>query len=68
MIKASNTSAAKKMLWDWREGIKSMLPVLGPKMGLEDEDKQQAYLQELCEGLVTSEAYTYMNAIAAKKI
>ncbi|CAO3649558.1 unnamed protein product [Mucor hiemalis] len=64
----SNTNAAKKFLWDWREGIKSMLPVLGPRIGLEDEDKQQVFLQELCEGLVSSEAYTYMNAIAAKKL
>lgn len=45
-----------------------MLPVLGPRIGLEDEDKQQVFLQELCEGLVSSEAYTYMNAIAAKKL
>ncbi|KAF1800584.1 S-adenosyl-L-methionine-dependent methyltransferase [Mucor lusitanicus] len=64
----SNTSAAKKFLWDWREGIRSMLPVLGPKIGLETQDVQEEFLKELCEGLVTSEAYTYMNAIAAQKI
>lgn len=45
-----------------------MLPVLGPKIGLETQDVQEEFLKELCEGLVTSEAYTYMNAIAAQKI
>lgn len=45
-----------------------MLPVLGPRIGLENVDKQQDFLQELLEGLVSSEAYTYMNAIAARKV
>jgi hypothetical protein len=45
-----------------------MLPVLGPKIGLETEEVQQNFLQELCEGLVTSESYTYMNAVAAQKL
>lgn len=45
-----------------------MLPVLGPKIGLETDEKQKDFLVELLDGLVTSEAYTYMKGIAVQKL
>lgn len=45
-----------------------MLPVLGPRIGMENKEDQQAFLKDITDGLVSSEAYTYMNAIAAQKI
>jgi hypothetical protein len=45
-----------------------MLPVIGPRIGLKGEQVQKDFLVELCDGLVSSEAYTYVNAIAAQKV
>ncbi|KAG2193981.1 hypothetical protein INT47_000769 [Mucor saturninus] len=64
----SNTNAAKKFLWDWKETCKSMLPVLGPAIGIEDKVSQEAFLKDIMDGLVTCESYTYMNAVAAQKL
>lgn len=44
-----------------------MLPKLGPIIGLNTEASQQKFLQDLAHALVTSEAYTYMNALAIEK-
>lgn len=55
-------------VWDWIETTKSMLPVISSKMGLETEEKQKAYLDELKYGLTHSNSYTYMNAVTAEKI
>lgn len=64
---ALNNSTAKKFVWDWKNGIKSMLPKLGPIIGLETEKSQQTFLKNLEHALTTSEAYTYINAVAIEK-
>lgn len=64
---ASNTIAAKRFIWDWIETVKSMLPVVGSRMGLESQKDQDAYFRELQYGLTHSDAYTYMNAVVAVK-
>ncbi|KAG1047524.1 hypothetical protein G6F43_010030 [Rhizopus delemar] len=64
---ASNTMAAKRFIWDWIETVKSMLPVVGSRMGLESQKDQAAYFRELQYGLTHSDAYTYMNAVVAVK-
>ncbi|KAG1296242.1 hypothetical protein G6F66_003637 [Rhizopus arrhizus] len=64
---ASNSMAAKRFIWDWIETVKSMLPVVGSRMGLESKKDQDAYFRELQYGLTHSDAYTYMNAVVAEK-
>jgi hypothetical protein len=64
---ASNSGTAKKFVWDWKQGIKSMLPKIGPIIGLETEEAQQQFLNDLAHALTTSEAYTYMNAVGIEK-
>lgn len=65
---ASNTKTAKMFVWDWIETIKSMLPVISSKMGLETEEERKTYLDKLKYGLTHSNSYTYMNAVTAEKI
>ncbi|ORE20874.1 hypothetical protein BCV71DRAFT_241986 [Rhizopus microsporus] len=64
---ASNTKTAKMFVWDWIETIKSMLPVIASKMGIETEEERKAYLDKLKYGLTHSNSYTYMNAVTAIK-
>ncbi|CEG66691.1 hypothetical protein RMATCC62417_03226 [Rhizopus microsporus] len=65
---ASNTKTAKMFVWDWIETIKSMLPVISSKMGLETEEERKTYLDKLKYDLTHSNSYTYMNAVTAEKI
>lgn len=55
-------------VWDWIETIKSMLPVISSKMGLETEEERKTYLDKLKYDLTHSNSYTYMNAVTAEKI
>ncbi|KAG0168471.1 hypothetical protein DFQ28_008244 [Apophysomyces sp. BC1034] len=61
------SSISKKFLWDWKHGLKSGLPVLGPKLGLFDEESQRKFLDNVISSMSSSKACTYFTAIAAQK-
>ncbi|KAI8090927.1 S-adenosyl-L-methionine-dependent methyltransferase [Gilbertella persicaria] len=65
---ASNTATAKKFLWDWKQTVKSMMPVVGPKIGLATAEEQQKFIKLLVQDATTSGAQTCMNGVAAQKL
>ncbi|KAF7732270.1 hypothetical protein EC973_005165 [Apophysomyces ossiformis] len=62
-----DTGISKKFVWDWKHGLKSGLPVLGPKLGLHDEESQRKFLEDIISNMSSSQANTYFTAIAAQK-
>lgn len=54
-------------MWDWKNGLTSMLPVLGPAIGLSTEEEQAKFLEDTIDALRKSKAHTNLFSIAARK-
>lgn len=68
IVLAANTSVAKKFLWIWKHTTTSMMPVLGPALGLPTAEDQRVYLEGMIEGVSNSKTFTNMFAVAAQKL
>ena len=65
---AKNTPGAKKFLWVWSRVLKSMLPVMGPNIGVTAPDDQKRFIAECIEGLQECRTFYYMYSCAAQKL
>ncbi|KAI7856735.1 S-adenosyl-L-methionine-dependent methyltransferase [Circinella umbellata] len=65
---SKNTPAARKFLWNWERVLKSMMPILSPHLGLNDQNEQQTFMKEVIQGLPTCGNFYWMYTAAAQKL
>ncbi|KAI9489578.1 S-adenosyl-L-methionine-dependent methyltransferase [Zychaea mexicana] len=65
---SNNTAAAKKFLWNWQRVLKSMMPILGPNLGLNDPIEQQQHGEEVLLGLTKCRKFYWMYSAAGQKL
>ncbi|KAI8140784.1 S-adenosyl-L-methionine-dependent methyltransferase [Fennellomyces sp. T-0311] len=65
---SKDTPAAKKFLWVWYRVLKSMLPVMGPNIGVTAPADQERFINECVEGLKHCRTFYYMYSCAAQKL
>ena len=66
-IIANNTPAARKFLWNWDRVLYSMMPILGPHLGISDQNEQQIFMKEVLQGLPSCGKFYWMYSSAAQK-
>ncbi|KAF7726324.1 hypothetical protein EC973_008904 [Apophysomyces ossiformis] len=64
---SSPTALAKKCTWSRIQGIKSVLPVVGPKLGLHSKEDEQRFLDETLKAIQTSNVYSSIRGNAYKR-
>ncbi|KAG0174478.1 hypothetical protein DFQ28_006453 [Apophysomyces sp. BC1034] len=63
----NQTNLGKNFVWDWKQGFKSGMKLLGPKLGLETPEDQKKFLEEISVGMATSGATVGLNGVVARK-
>lgn len=56
------------MHWIWKDVLKSMLPTIGPQLGLYDKPSQLEYVEEFERSLTILETYFCISSLAIQKI
>ncbi|KAG0948369.1 hypothetical protein G6F57_003157 [Rhizopus arrhizus] len=64
----SDTTMAKKFVWNWLEAAKSAGPTAAALMGLTNEEDQKKYMEELKVSLMTKDCPYALNAVTARKL
>ncbi|CEG74903.1 hypothetical protein RMATCC62417_10032 [Rhizopus microsporus] len=65
---STEESRKKNMHWIWKDVLKSMLPTIGPQLGLYDKPSQLEYVEEFERSLTILETYFCISSLAIQKI
>ncbi|KAI9271919.1 S-adenosyl-L-methionine-dependent methyltransferase [Phascolomyces articulosus] len=65
---SNNTAAARKFLWNWERVLKSMMPMLGPHLGMLEAEEQKVFMEDVLRGLPECGKFYWMYCAAAQKL